>query len=84
MAAAKSGLMAILGGGPEDEADEEMPMSEPGGAMKSAKVSAMRRLMSALKSGDAEAAAEAFSDAYDACGTPEAPEAEAFDEGEEV
>jgi hypothetical protein len=83
MAAAKSGLMAILGGGPEDEADDDMPMSEPGGGMKSAKVSAMRRLMSAIKSGDAEAAAEAFSDAYDACGTSE-PDMGALDEEDEV
>jgi hypothetical protein len=83
MAAAKSGLMAILGGGPEDEADDDMPMSEPGAGMKSAKVSAMRRLMSAIKSGDAEAAADAFSDAYDACGSPE-PDMGALDEEEEV
>jgi len=82
MAAAKKGLLAILGG--PDEGDDEDMVEEPGGdGMKAAKVAAMRRLISAVKSGDAEAAAQAFSDAYDACGSPESERGEALEMGEE-
>lgn len=57
-AAPKSGLLAIMGGGDEEDAAPD-PMGE--------KEAAVREFFAAGKRGDWAGAASAFQDAYDAC-----------------
>jgi hypothetical protein len=76
MAAEPKGLLAIIGKDSPPAAGDDEEMDDP-------KVSAIRRFREALDSGDDEAAAMAFQDAYDACGMkkeePEEAEEEAYE-----
>lgn len=58
MAAAKS-LMALMGGGADEESDAVDPMAD--------KMAGARDFMAAMKRGDAEGVAHAFQAMYDAC-----------------